>query len=424
MGSYRHVRQNGQWSMAFAFISYSSAKTEGDPSNVDLVRAELRKRLPDYGWEVLVDDGLPSGEDWEQVLYDWLTDCEAAVVLVNRDGLRSSWLRREVDILWYLRSRDPRLTIVPVLLKGLTAQELRHSEISRLARLQCILQEDTGDEDLVSLIADRLGDLRVRADTPEKRSMTAKIEHCLNEVTDRFKLRDMAHALGSEGYRGFPTASEERRRIAHHCLAPVPTDNVPPAVTEVEYFLALDRLDKLISLLLPTWIDPVAVRLLLPGAGQVVATLAGTWTDTARQHIHRASYSSGVYRSEAVPLVAGEAQAEEHMGACLTGVRALLKSDDENDQPIKGHVLFLVIDPVGTELGVVGNLVRTLTGRFRWLNVIVLTDLDDPVDLGAQAGRTVHIPLQPGAEDRVKRTSRELGDIRAHHNGHGKDQAW
>ncbi|GAA4050204.1 hypothetical protein GCM10022233_20770 [Streptomyces shaanxiensis] len=409
--------------MAITFISHSSAETEEDQANADSVRAELIKRLPDFGWQVLVDDNLSAGTDWRSDLYEWLTDCDAAVVLVTRDGLESSWLRREVEILWYRRSVGSPLTIVPVLLKGLTTRELRRSEISRLADLQCILQEDMAGEDLVSLIVDRLGDLGVCADTPAKRSMTTKMEHCLDGVTDRFRLRAMAQALGSEGDWRFPTASEERRRIAHHCLAPVPTDNVPLAVTEVEFFLALDRLDRLISLLLPTWIDPVAVRLLLPGAGQVVATLAGTWTDMARQHIHRASYFSGAYRSEAVPLVAGEAQATEHMEACLAGVRALLRSDDENDLPRKGHVLFLVIDPAGTELGVVGELVRTLIGRFSWLNIIVLTDRDDPADLGAQAGPTLHIPLQPGVESQVKRTSRELDDIRAHHNGHGKDQA-
>lgn len=411
--------------MAITFISHSSAETDEDQANADSVRAELIKRLPDFGWQVFVDDRLPAGMDWRSQLYQWLTDCDAAVVLVNRDGLQSPWLRREFEILWYRRQAGSLHTIVPVLLKGITTRELRRSEISRLADLQCILQDDVdGDgEDLVSLIVDSLGDLGVCADTPAKRSMATKIEHCLGEVTDRFTLRAMAHALGAEGDWRYPTASEERRRIAHHCLAPVPTDNVPLAVSEVEFYLALDRLDKLISLLLPTWIDPVAVRLLLPGSGQVVATLAGNWTDTARQHIHRASYFSGAYRSEAVPLVAGEAQAMEHMEGCLAAVRALLKSDDENDQPIKGHVLFLVIDPAGTELGVVGELVRTLIGRFSWLNIIVLTDGDDPADLGAQTGRTLHIPLQPGAESQMKRTSRELDDIRANRNGHGKDQA-
>ncbi|MFJ2001150.1 toll/interleukin-1 receptor domain-containing protein [Streptomyces chartreusis] len=410
--------------MAITFISHSSAETDEDQANADSVRAELIKRLPGFGWQVLVDDELRVGTDWRDALYEWLRDCDAAVVLVNRDGLKSSWLRREVEVLWYRWRAGSRLTIVPVLLKGLTARELRHSEISRLADLQCILQDDVDDgEDLVSLIVEGLGDLGVCADTPAKRSMATKIEHCLDEVTDRFTLRAMAQALGAEGEWRYPTASEERRRIAHHCLAPVPTDNVPMAVSEVEFFLALDRLDKLISLLLPTWIDPVAVRLLLPGSGQVVATLAGNWTDTARQHIHRASYFSGAYRSEAVPLVAGEAQSMEHMEGCLAAVRALLKSDDENDQPIKGHVLFLVIDPAGTELGVVGELVRTLIGRFSWLNIIVLTDGDDPADLGTQPGRALHIPLQPGAERQMKRTSRELDDIRANRNGHGKDQA-
>lgn len=424
-GPTEHMRQDGQWSMAITFISHSSAKTEVEQANADSVRAELRKRLPDFGWEVRVDDELVPGTEWRPDLYAWLSDCDAAVVLVTRDGLESSWLRREVEILLYRRSVGSPLIIVPVLLNGLTPRELRRSELSRLADLQCILQDDTGEpdgEELVSRIVERLGHLGACADTPAKRSMATKIEHCLDGVTDRFRLRAMAHALGSEGEWRFPTAAEERRRIAHHCLTPVPTDNVPPAVSEVEFFLAKDRLDKLITLLLPTWIDPVSVRLLIPGTDQVVATLAGTWTELARQHIHRASYSSRDYRSVAVSLRAGEGQATEHMETCRAAVRALLRSDDENDRPLKGQVLFLVIDPDGTELRAVGALVSTLIARFDWLNVIVLTDLDDPTDLGVQPGRTLHIPVQPGAEDQVRRTSQELDDLRADRNGHGKDQ--
>ncbi|SDO92929.1 TIR domain-containing protein [Streptomyces sp. cf386] len=409
--------------MAITFISHSSAKTEEDQANADSVRTELMKRLPDLGWEVRVDDTLTPGAAWRSDLYTWMADCDAAIVLVNTDGLTSTWLKREVNILLWRQSVGSRLVIVPVLLSGLTPRELRRSELSHLADLQCIVQDDTGGEDVVSVIVRRLGRLGTCADTSAMRSMTAKIEHCLDGVTDRFTLRAMAGALGAEGDWRFPTAEEERRHIAHQCLAPVSTQKVPSAVNEVEFFLALDRLNKLITLLLPTWIDPVDVRLLLPGDGQVVATLAGAWTDTARQHIHRASCFSGGYWAQAVSLVAGEAQDEEHREACLAAVRALLKSDDENDAPIDGEVLFLVLDPAGTELGVVGKLVRTLIGRFSWLNVIVLTDEADPVALGGQSARTLHIPLQPGAERQVARTSRALGDIRARHLGHGKDQA-
>ncbi|MFD0003482.1 toll/interleukin-1 receptor domain-containing protein [Streptomyces sp. NPDC127178] len=407
--------------MAITFISHSSAKTEEDQANADSVRTELIKRLPDLGWDVRVDDLLPPGTDWRSVLYGWLADCDAAVVLVSKDGLESTWLKREVHILLWRRAVGSRLTIVPVLLKGLSPRELRRSELSQLADLQCVQQDETEPADLVSRIVERLGDLGGCADNSAMRAMTTKIEHCLDEVTDRFTLRSMAHRLGSEGDWRFPTASEERRHVAHQVLAPVPTQKVPSAVNEVEFFLALDRLNKLISLLLPTWIDPLGVRLLLPGERRVVATLAGARAETAEQHIHRASCFSGAYWVKAVDLVAGEAQHEEHMTACLTAICALLKSDDENELPIEGEVLFLVIDPAGTELGVVGHLVRTLIGRFHWLNIIVLTDRTDPADLGVPTAGAVHIPVQPGAEGQMARTRRALKEIRDRRSGHGKD---
>ena len=410
--------------MAITFISHSSAETEEDQANVDSVRGELRKRLPDFGWEVRVDDQLPSGVDWRWVLHQWLDECDAAVVLVNRDWVKSPWFKREVEILLHRRAAGARLTIVPVVLRGYTTGELRRSGMSRLADLQCIVQEDTGGDAVAARVVERLGELGACASSAAMRSMTVKIEHCLGEVNDRFPLRNMARALGSTTEWMFPTASEGRRLIAHRCLAQVPTQRVPGAVKEVEFFLALDRLNNLISMLLPTWIDPAGVRPLVSGGRHGVATLAGAWTDTARQHIHRASYFSGDYCVQAVSLVAGEAQEEEHMEACLTAVRALLKTEDENELPLEGQVLFLVIDPAGTELGVVGNLVRTLIDRFSWLNVIVLTNQDDPAGLGAQLGHTLHIPLHPDAERRVARTRLALDEIRANRNGRGKDQVW
>ncbi|MEJ8669200.1 toll/interleukin-1 receptor domain-containing protein [Streptomyces sp. MS1.AVA.1] len=406
--------------MAITFISHSSAKTEEDQANADSVRTELIKRLPDLGWDVRVDDLLPPGTDWRSVLYGWLADCDAAVVLVSKDGLESTWLKREVHILLWRRAVGSRLTIVPVLLKGLSPRELRRSELSQLADLQCVLQDETEPADLVSLIVERLGDLGGCADNSAMRAMTTKIEHCLDEVTDRFTLRSMAHRLGSEGTgasRPRPRSGAMSRTRSwprcppRRCRRPSTkwsSSRTRPA--EQAHQPAAPHLDR----------SPGRTAA-APGERRVVATLAGARAETAEQHIHRASCFSGAYWVKAVDLVAGEAQHEEHMTACLTAICALLKSDDENELPIEGEVLFLVIDPAGTELGVVGHLVRTLIGRFSWLNIIVLTDRTDPADLGVPTAGAVHIPVQPGAEGQMARTRRALKEIRDRRSGHGKD---
>lgn len=415
--------------MAIAFISHSSAQAEEDQINADVVRGELEKRLRERGWDVRVDDRLIPGTEWRSDLFRWLSECDVAVFLVNRDGLTSSWLRREVEILMYRRAMGMPVTVVPVLLSGLTPKELRRSEISRLADLQLLLQDDPGPggDDLVSRIVTRLGDMGSfpdGADALAMRSMTGKIVHCLSEVDSELPLRNMARALGAGNDWPFPTAGEGRRFIAHRFRGPVPTEKVPPVVTEAESYLAVDRLQRFISLVLPTWIDPADARPLLPGDDRIVATLAAAQPYSAEHHVHRASCAAGSYWVETVPLVAGEAQQAEYLEMCRKAVCALLKSDDEDDLPLEGEVLFLVIDPHGTDLCAVGQLVRTLTTRFAWLNVIVLTEDADPAGLGEQAGRTVHVLLQPGVEKKVARTKQALEAIVARRRkGYGEGWA-
>jgi hypothetical protein len=399
--------------MAIAFISHSSAKADKEQRNADLVRHELKTRLREFGWDVRVDeDRLEPGVEWRSVLYHWIGECDAAVVLVNRDGLDSPWLKREVHNLMWRMALGSRVTIVPVLLHGLSTTELRHSEISHLANLQCLVQDDLDrdNEDLVTLVVKRLGDLSIdpleREDASAMHSLTAKIEYCLDEVVEG-PLRRVAQVLDRGKDCGFVTAWEGRREIAHRFLGPVPTELVPPAVKAIAFYLDTDRLKKLISVVLPTWIDPMAVRRLLPGGGRVVATLDSRRTSTARQHIRRASCFCADYCVETVALVAGEAQEQEFTRDCLDAVRSLLNSDDLDELPAHGDVPFLVIDPGGADPNVVGTLLRTLTGRFSWLNVIVLTH-STPLNLGAQVDHSLHIVLGPDDETQLERTIKAL----------------
>lgn len=407
--------------MAITFISHGRSKAEAEQANADLVRARLVERLKDFEWDVRVDDLLPAGSDWRTTLYIWMAECDVAVVLVTRGGMARDWLRREVDILLWRRGLGAPVTVLPVLLGGLQPRDLSGTAISQLTTPQLITQGvGESEEDVVDRIVEALGDMRVSADTSAMKSMTSKVEHCLDAVKQEFPLREMARELGVRDCP-FPTAMEGRRFIAHQFLAEVPTELVPKAIKKVEFYLDSDRLQKLINLAVPTWIDPAAVRRLLPEDGQVVVTLGTEQAVLARQHVNRASCFSDDYWVQVVQLVAGEAQLAEHLIACERAVGELF-GGDVNTEPPDDDVLFLVIDPHGTEPGVVGELVRALTGRFSRLNVVVLMGDADPQDLGEQCCRTLHIAVPPGIEDGVAQTVRLLKRIFDRSNNTGKDQ--
>src|SRR4051812_44064690 len=115
--------------MPAVFISHSS-KT--DPY-ADAVRIHVQRALVARGWEVRVDiDGLRGGEEWSGVLYHWLADCDAAVVLVGRKALTSKWVAREVDLLLWRRALGSPLTVVPAILGDLTRADVEPSPLADL----------------------------------------------------------------------------------------------------------------------------------------------------------------------------------------------------------------------------------------------------------------------------------------------------
>ncbi|MET9833393.1 hypothetical protein ABZ078_29735 [Streptomyces sp. NPDC006385] len=406
--------------MAITFISHGRSEAEVEQAGADLVRTRLVERLKGPEQRVRVDDLLPAAADWRWTLNVWMAECDVAVVLVTRGGMDKPWLKREVNILLWRLALGAPLTVLPVLLGGLQPRDLRKTEISQLVTRQMIIQGvEESEEDLVDRIVAALGDLPRCADTSAMQSMAAKVEHCLDEVKQAFPLQEMARELGGR-QQPFPEIREGRRFIAYQFLDERPTEVVPKAIKKVAFYLDPDRLEKLINLAVPTWIDPVAVRRLLPEDGQVVVTLGTERSDTARQHIDRASCFSDDYWVQVVALVAGEAQLAENLIACERAVGELFGGDVDTEPP-DDDVLFLVIDPHGTEPGVAGELVRELTARFSRLNVVVLTGDAGPEDLGEQHCRTLHIAVPPGTEDGVAQTVKALKRIFARRKDLGKD---
>jgi hypothetical protein len=188
----------------------------------------------------------------------------------------------------------------------------------------------------------------------------------------------------------------------------VPPKQVYAALKTVSDHLDADRLRRLTGLVLPAWIDPSAVRRLLPDGGSVVATLNSGRGATADQHVWRASCCSKDYWTATVTLAAGEAQQREFMRDCMDAVRDLLHlpGDEPPDEyePLGDDVVFLVIDPNGVDLHDVGVLVRRLTERLPWLNVIVLVGDMDTSGLGEQSCRVVHLLMDRQDEMTMQRT--------------------
>lgn len=112
----------------FIFISHSSKGSEWDEQFRDQLNVELMNRHYRTYYDVY---HVRPGDLWRPTVYRALTECDAAVLLLSRDALRSAWVHTESVILACRRdlhahfNREFRL--LPVLLDGVIEADLELS---------------------------------------------------------------------------------------------------------------------------------------------------------------------------------------------------------------------------------------------------------------------------------------------------------
>jgi hypothetical protein len=67
---------------------------------------------------------LEPGDAWSDEIVDGLAGCSAAVVVLTPESIASDWVLKEATILAYRRARNPKFQLVPVLLSGLSFEDL------------------------------------------------------------------------------------------------------------------------------------------------------------------------------------------------------------------------------------------------------------------------------------------------------------
>ncbi len=95
------------------FISHS-AKNDNE---AETLLAALSQRLKTEKFAPRIDrENLVFGEPWRQEINTWLTYCDAAVLLLSRKAVESPFVAYEVSVLCHRKSRNPKFTVLPLLL--------------------------------------------------------------------------------------------------------------------------------------------------------------------------------------------------------------------------------------------------------------------------------------------------------------------
>uniref|UniRef100_UPI00280ACE59 toll/interleukin-1 receptor domain-containing protein n=1 Tax=Streptomyces clavuligerus TaxID=1901 RepID=UPI00280ACE59 len=129
--------------MTQVFISHSAKR---DPLTLEVLQ-RVASGLTSKNFEVRVDmEALRPGVDWCATLYQWLAECDAAVVLFNEAALESFWVRREVNILLWRRALNPRFRVIPVLVGKMSSGRLKDAGFSDVLPVEFAREPPGGGE--------------------------------------------------------------------------------------------------------------------------------------------------------------------------------------------------------------------------------------------------------------------------------------
>jgi hypothetical protein len=230
------------------FISHSAKQEEARE-----VRDALKKALSGT-YEVLLDvETLQPGDGWRSRINLWLGACDAAIVLLSEDALKSSYVAYEASVLAYRKEEvDPSLLLLPVLLGDVSPESLEKSYLSpaRLTEWQAVRGTP---KEVVEKILERLKKVKFHELTPVEKQ-AKKVADQLRGLSDDV-LRDAAAKISLS----LPLAGgDPRLRLAIQLLS-VGMEGAIPALLELRPFLPeaerQQRMARLIERIASSWVD-------------------------------------------------------------------------------------------------------------------------------------------------------------------------
>ena len=279
------------------FISYSRQ----DPRSAEIRNALAAALLAEPKRFGLLADAftLEPGDAWRSRINLWVGGCDAAVVLLSREALKSPYVAYENSVLAYRSAITPAsLLILPVLLDDVGFKALKESFLypAQLEEKQAIPGGLTTAE-IVAKVMDRLSRAQ-RCDTPtliERRA--ERLADLLKGVDDSVLLQ--AGRKIDLDLEPWSLHADLRVRLALQLLS-VGMQAALPALLMVRQYLPLverkARVETMIDLVASSWVDPrsvarLAERAQAAPAGRAVG-INGRRTWTAKMYTLSASRDS------------------------------------------------------------------------------------------------------------------------------------
>ncbi len=385
--------------MGRVFISHS-AKEDAASAALD----ELSTRLKDAGHTVLLDrEHLKVNMPWRQEIHTWMALCHATVVLFSPSALTSDWVKKEATITSWRRSLDPAFVFIPVLIPPVRRADLEANGFGPLA----LGEIQFGPPSAIDEIVDRLSELiNVVPETPMEGWIT-KLSLVLAEVERRSPevLRAAAAAAGVD--LPWDPALSDSDRLARRLL-----HAGPEAIsTVIERFANVlpsyeKALGEMVEVLVPAWVDPVAVAEVPGVAGRpapprtIVINGTESWVGetyvkragcgTRRWEIVQANNVGGEDADQQVDRIVDEIL-ESARGPVRLGSEATLQAVLDQVMKLSVRNRFFAIIPFGLTLTT--DQVVALQERLQPFTLVLLTGLDPQLTMVRESNAVVLSPM-------------------------------
>ncbi|MFJ6246901.1 MULTISPECIES: toll/interleukin-1 receptor domain-containing protein [unclassified Streptomyces] len=378
--------------MGEVFISHSA---RGDASATDVL-GKIVRELEAKGHTPLVDQSdIPPGEEWRAEVVDWLARCDAAVVLLNEKALRSTWVRREVNILMWRRALGAPLLVIPVLLEGLGTGAVKDAGMEELRPVQ-FARTPSGEEydigEIAGQVLERFSELPhgTRDDDPMSAWLTELGVYLEETRASPRLLVKAAKALKIEDEH-LPTITGRHDGclfLAHQFLV-APPARMARAIGILAPVLSDQTISRLAGALSATWVNEEAARNVLPPPGgpphAMTLLLNAHYPETAEDYVRRATCGNHIdYEVKSTgTLPLGEDRVGERVSSWEDAVWKLFfdaESEDDrwlpDDLDERTHYL-IVNEQFGLDEDF-ADAVGLLHGLFSWLIVLVTTGTPPP----------------------------------------------
>lgn len=175
------------------FVSHSS-KTAENLEFLGKICDALEQEDSGEGFKVLVDRNIRPNDEWFPRIHEWLYECDAVVILLSADALKSAWVQAESMVMSVRRRKEADFRLIVIPMDNIDDSRVKkHRIFGNPVRLQDFqfIRDCKNELEMISKINDALVTLRPQSSPFE--TLVRKIRQTLvgveNDVLDDALLR-------------------------------------------------------------------------------------------------------------------------------------------------------------------------------------------------------------------------------------------